>query len=63
MLKIVVCFLLCDLPASEVYVPTFQNLPAHENGADSVLKRWHINFRRWQITQKKAYNIQNTAKV
>jgi len=29
----------------------------------SVPKRWHIKFRRWGITQKKAYNIQNTAKV
>jgi hypothetical protein len=29
----------------------------------SVLKRWHLNYRCWGITQKKAYNIQNTAKV
>jgi len=29
----------------------------------SVPKRRHINFRRRGITQKKAYNIQNTAKV
>jgi hypothetical protein len=29
----------------------------------SVLKRWHIKFRRRGITQKKTYNIQNTAKV
>ena len=29
----------------------------------SVPKRRHIKFRRWGITQKKAYNIQNTAKV
>jgi hypothetical protein len=28
-----------------------------------VLKRRHINFRRRGITQKKAYRIQNTAKV
>jgi hypothetical protein len=28
-----------------------------------VPKRWHINFRRQRIIQKKAYNIQNTAKV
>jgi hypothetical protein len=27
------------------------------------LKRWHINFIRWKISQKKAYNIQNKAKV
>ena len=29
----------------------------------SVPTRWHIKFRRWGITQKKAYNIQNVAKV
>ena len=29
----------------------------------SVPKRWHINSRRRVITQKKAYNIQNTAKA
>jgi len=28
-----------------------------------IPKRWHIKFRRWGITQKKAYNVQNTAKV
>jgi len=27
------------------------------------MKRWHINFRYRGITQKKAYNIQNMAKV
>jgi hypothetical protein len=29
----------------------------------SVPKRRHINFRLWGLTQKKAYSIQNTAKV
>jgi hypothetical protein len=29
----------------------------------SVPKRWHLNFRRRGTTQKKAYNIQDTAKV
>jgi hypothetical protein len=29
----------------------------------SVPKRRHIKFRRLGITQKKSYNIQNTAKV
>ena len=29
----------------------------------SVPKHRHINFRRWAITQKKAYNIQYMAKV
>jgi hypothetical protein len=38
-------------------------LPAYEDGTDSVSKRRHIKFRRRGITQKKAYNIQNTAKV
>ena len=31
--------------------------PAYEDGADSVLKRRHIKFRRRGITQKKAYNL------
>jgi len=30
---------------------------------ESVPKRRHIKFRRREITQKKAYNIQNTAKI
>jgi len=38
-------------------------LPAYEDGKDSVPKRRHIKFRRRGITQKKTYNIQNTAKV
>jgi hypothetical protein len=29
----------------------------------SVLKCWHIKFRHWGFTQKKAYNIQNTVQV
>jgi len=29
----------------------------------NVPKRWHIKFRRRGITQKKTYNIQNTAKI
>ena len=33
---------------------------AYEDGTDSVPKRRHINSRRRVITQKKAYNIQNT---
>jgi hypothetical protein len=32
-------------------------------GRQSVPKRRHIKFRRWGITQKKTYNIQNMAKV
>ena len=28
-----------------------------------VPKRWHRKFRSREITQKKEYNIQNTAKV
>jgi len=30
---------------------------------EEVPKRRHIKFRRREITQKKAYNIQKTAKV
>jgi len=38
--------------------------PAYEDGTDkSVPKCWHIKFRHRGITHKKAYNIQNTAKV
>jgi len=44
--------------------PSFSSyLPAYEDGTDSFQKRWHIKFRRQGITQQKAYNIQNTAKV
>ena len=64
----IVHFLLGNSPASEFYMPTFWNtvcsifiggqsyLPTYEDGTDSVLKRWHIKFSRWGITQKKAYN-------
>jgi hypothetical protein len=32
-------------------------LLAYEDGTDkSVSKRWHLNYRRWGITQKKAYD-------
>jgi hypothetical protein len=33
------------------------------NMEQSVPKRWHFNYRCWGITQKKAYDIQNMAKV
>jgi hypothetical protein len=53
----VVCFLLRNSPASEFYMPTFRNTLFH-------LHRWiGIKFRCGGITQKKEYNIQNTAKV
>jgi hypothetical protein len=39
------------------------HLPTYEDGRQSVPKRLHIKFRRWEITQKRGYNIQNTAKV
>jgi hypothetical protein len=39
------------------------HLLAYEDGTDSVPKRRLIKFRRRGITQKKTYNIQNTAKV
>ena len=34
------------------------HLHTHEDGTDSVLKRWHTKFRRPGITQKKAYKDQ-----
>jgi len=43
-----------------VRVPT--HLPAYEDET-SVPKRRYIKFRRRGITQKKAHNIQDTAKV
>ena len=42
------------------------NLPTYttsEDGTDSVLKHGHIKFRCRGVTQKKEYNIQNTANV
>jgi hypothetical protein len=67
----IVCFPLGNSPASEFYMPIFRNTLSvppsqagrYEDGTDSVLKRWHIKFRRRGITQRKAYNIQNRAKV
>jgi len=58
-------------------MPTFRNtlsvpsskasrclhLLAFEDGTESVPKRRHIKFRRRGNTQKKTYNIQNSAKV
>jgi len=41
----------------------YSHLPAYEDGTDSVPKRRHINSRLQEITQKKAYNMQNTAKA
>jgi len=43
-----------------VILPTFT---AYEDRTDSAQKHWHIKVRCRGITQKKAYNIQNTAKV
>jgi hypothetical protein len=37
------------------------HLPAYEDGTDKVLRK--VKFRCWGITQKKAYNIRNKAKV
>jgi len=53
----------CDTPTFIKPSSFYTQLPACEDGTDSVLKRHHIKFRRRGITQKKAYNIQNTAKV
>ena len=46
-----------------IFMGRYAHLPAYEVGTDSVPKRRHIKFRRRGITQKKAYNIQDTAKV
>ena len=63
----VVCFLLGNSLASEFYMPTFRNtvfhlhrqvgvnIPAYEDGTDSVPKSRHRKFRGLGITQKKAY--------
>jgi hypothetical protein len=52
-----VCCTFCQITINSSYLPT------SEDGTDSVPKHWHIKFRRRGITQKKAYNIQNMAKV
>jgi len=44
----VVRFLVGNSPPSEFYVPTSKK-------RQSLPKRWHIKFRLWGITQKKAY--------
>jgi hypothetical protein len=53
---------------SRINTPTFSNLVILHTYPplkmeQSVTKRRHIKFRRRRITQKKAYNIQNRAKV
>jgi hypothetical protein len=53
---------------SRINTPIFSNLVILHTYPpmkmeQTVSKRRHIKFRRWGITQKKAYNIQNTAKV
>ena len=66
-IHIVVCFLLGNSPAAECCMPTFRNTLFHLHKPmkmeKSVPKRRHIKFRRRGIIQKKAYSIQNTAKV
>jgi hypothetical protein len=69
----VVCFFLGNSRASELCMLTFRNTLFHLHrrvpirlwrwNRQSVLKRRHIKFRCSGITQKKAYNVQNTAKV
>jgi hypothetical protein len=53
---------------SRINTPTFSNLVILHTYPpmkmeQSVPKRRNIKFRRREITQKEAYNIQNTAKV
>ena len=68
----VVRFLLGNSPASELYMPTYQNTLSVPSSTPTRLWRWNrqsvpkrrrIQFRRRGITQKKAHNIQNTAKA
>ena len=63
----IVCFLLGNSPASELYMPTFRNTLFHLHRQvgtylpmkteQSVPKRLHITFRHRGITQKNACNI------
>jgi len=46
-----------------LYPSHSSHLPACEDGRDSALKRRRIKFRPRGITQKKARNMQNRAKV
>jgi hypothetical protein len=48
-----------------LYLPIVPSsyLHAYEDGTDSVPKSWHLDYSRRGITQKKAYDIQNKAKV
>jgi hypothetical protein len=52
----VVRFLLGNSPASEFYMPIFQNTLSSMKMEQCVLKCQHIKFRRWGITEKKTYN-------
>jgi hypothetical protein len=58
-----------DCPAYEFYMMTFRNALFHlrrsceQDRRQSVPELRHIQFRRRGITQKKEYNIQNTANV
>jgi hypothetical protein len=69
MLYFVVCFLLGNYPVAEFCMLTFQNALFHlhrrlwRSNRQSVPKCRHIEFRRRGITHKKAYKIQNKAKV
>jgi len=61
---LVLCFLPGNSPASVFYMPTFRNTLVNIHGrlmkmVQSVPKPWHIKFKRWGITQKKSYAIQN----
>jgi hypothetical protein len=57
----VVFFLLGKSPASEFCVP--EAYTTFEDGTDRMFRNVDTKFRRRGITQKKEYNIQNTAKV
>jgi hypothetical protein len=55
---------LYDTPTFLKPTSFYTHLPACEDGTDKIApKHRNLNFRRRGITQKKAYNIQNTAKA
>jgi hypothetical protein len=47
------------LPIVSTYLPTYPPMKMEQ----SVLKCWPVKFRSLRFTQKKAHNIQNTAKI
>jgi hypothetical protein len=59
----VVCFLLGNSPASEFYMPTFRNTLSILSSQAGSYTYPPVNSDAGEITQKKAYKIQNMSKV